>query len=283
MGRDISGSSNMGKRATSKTGPPTTSLSPIWVAPADASANAVQRQVPGARRSPSQPSSRVPGLLPVLFSFDMATVLSSPHSSVVLDNVSWKTYVSLVEDFSDNSAPRLTYDRGKLEIMSPTKEHERLNRVLAQLVEILTAELGIDMENLGSTTFKREDLGRGFEPDSCFYFKHAELVRSREELDLSIDPAPELVIEIDITSPSVVKDPIYARLGVAEVWRFDGAELRILALEGDQYVASERSLALPPLTASVLTRFVKESRDTSRPKLVAAFRGWLQSALREPS
>ena len=132
----------------------------------------------------------------------MATVLSPPEQSVVIANVSWRTYVNLLEDLAESSTPRLTFDRRTLEIMSPTKKHERLNRVLAQLVEVLTDELGLDMENLGSTTFKREDLERGFEPDSCFYFEQAELVRSKEELDLSVDPSPELVIKIDVTSTS---------------------------------------------------------------------------------
>jgi Uma2 family endonuclease len=106
----------------------------------------------------------------------MATTLSQPEGSVVLDSVSWRTYTSLLEDFAEGGGPRLTFDRGTLEIM---KKHERLNRVLSQLVEVLAEELGVDMENLGSTTFKREDLERGFEPDSCFYFEHASMVRDK--------------------------------------------------------------------------------------------------------
>ena len=93
----------------------------------------------------------------------------------MIANVSWRTYVNLLEDLAESSSPRLTFDRRTLEITSPTKKHERLNRVLAQLVEVLTDELRIDMENLGSTTFKREDLERGFQPDSCFYFEQAAL------------------------------------------------------------------------------------------------------------
>ncbi len=208
----------------------------------------------------------------------MAT-LSPPDQSVVITSVSWRTYVNLLEDLAESSMPHLTFDRGTLEIMSPTKKHERLNRVLSQLVEVLTDELGIDMENLGSTTFKREDLERGFEPDSCFYFEQAELVRSKEELDLSLDPSPELVIEIDVTSSSNNKghkDPIYAQLGVREVWRYDGNELRIGKLAGKGYVASETSGALPLLTATVLSQFLERSRTATRPELVKSFRQWIR-------
>ena len=148
----------------------------------------------------------------------MATVSSSVGPSVVLTNVTWATYERLVDDLADCSAPRLTYDRAVLEITSPTPEHERLNRMLTDLIGAIAEELDIDTENLGSSTFKREDLERGFEPDSCLYIQNAARVRGKSRLDLSMDPPPDLVIEIDITSASIEKLPIYALLGVPEVW-----------------------------------------------------------------
>lgn len=84
----------------------------------------------------------------------MATILSPSDHNIVLHDVSWRLYVDLLEDFADRGVPRLTFDRGTLEITSPTKEHERLNRILSQLVEILAEELRIDMENLGSSTLR---------------------------------------------------------------------------------------------------------------------------------
>src|SRR5207247_2926721 len=130
----------------------------------------------------------------------------------VLHGVSWKTYECFLADFENRSAPRFTYDRGTLEIMSPREEHERSNRTLALLVEVVTEERGLEIDSLGSTTFKREDVGRGFEPDSCFYVQNAERVRGKERIDLAIDPPPDLVIEIDITHPSMDNLPIYAPL-----------------------------------------------------------------------
>ena len=93
----------------------------------------------------------------------MATVLTPSAQKVILHDVSWESYEKLLADFANSSAPRLTYDRGTLEIMSPLPEHEEYNRALALLVEVVAEELDIDFRNLGSTTFKSDDLRRGFE------------------------------------------------------------------------------------------------------------------------
>ncbi|GMR23767.1 MAG: Uma2 family endonuclease [Acidobacteriota bacterium] len=196
---------------------------------------------------------------------------------MVLHDVSWETYARLLEDCVDSSTPRLTYDKGTLEITSPTAQHEELNRTLALLVEILALELGLDIRSLGSTTFRREDLERGFDPDSCFYVRNAravqgQVVQEKTRLDPAFDPPPDLVIEIDITSPSVRKDPIYAELGVPEVWRYNGGELRMSKLEENAYVTCENSVAFPLLTARDLSEFLQKSRTTTRPELVESFR-----------
>jgi Uma2 family endonuclease len=132
----------------------------------------------------------------------METIKSPAEQRVVLHNIGWDTYERLLANHENNSAPRLTYDRGELEIMSPSPEHEALNRSIALLVEFVASEMGIDVYDLGSTTFKREDLERGFEPDSCFYIENEERVRGKDRIDLTVDPPPDPVIEIGITSPS---------------------------------------------------------------------------------
>ncbi len=161
--------------------------------------------------------------------------------------------------------------------MSPTKQHEEFNRILALLVDTASDELGLDVQSLGSTTFRREDLDRGFEPDSCFYFAEAERVRRKKTVDLSVDPPPELVIEVDITSSSLPKDSIYANLGVPEVWRYDGEALRIGLLDGANYVESEKSAVIPILTAEALSQFVELSGTATRPELLRTFREWIRS------
>lgn len=207
----------------------------------------------------------------------MATVLSPPEQRVTLHNVSWETYERLLADLRDSSAPRLTYDRGTLEIMSPSSEHERYNRTAAQIVEELAVEMDINIDSLGSTTFRREDIDRGFEPDSCFYIGNAAGVRGKKRIDLSTDPPPDLVIEIDITSPSLDKFPLFAKVGVPEVWRFDGTRLAIYALAGGEYQERDTSVSFPQVTASDVTVFIKESETTDRPGWVRKVRGWARA------
>jgi Uma2 family endonuclease len=198
------------------------------------------------------------------------------NQQVVLSNVSWETYEMLLEDLEGRSAPRLTYDRGQLEIMSPTPEHERLNRRINLIVDIVAAELDIRVDVLGSTTFRREDIDRGFEPDSCFYVAKADRVRGKKRIDLGKDPAPDLVIEIDITSSSIPKMPIFAHFGVPEVWQYDGSSLRMSKLEGNEYVSIDRSLAFPIITSRVLEDFLAKSQEwEDHPRLVRFIRDWV--------
>lgn len=204
----------------------------------------------------------------------MATVLSPPEQRVTLHNVSWETYERLLVDLWDSSAPRLTYDRGTLEIMSPSSEHERYNRTAAQIVEELAVEMDINIDSLGSTTFRREDLDRGFEPDSCFYIRNAAGVRGKKRIDLGSDPPPDLVIEIDITSPSLAKLPIFAKAGVPEVWRFDGSRLSIYELAGGEYLERDASVAFPPVTAADITAFIRDSETMERPEWIRKLRAW---------
>jgi Uma2 family endonuclease len=207
----------------------------------------------------------------------METVKTPAEQRVVLHNIGWNTYERLLADHENYSAPRFTYDRGELEIMSPSPEHEAYNRSIALLVVILAAELGTDVYDLGSTTFRREDLERGFEPDSCFYIENEERVRGKARIDLAVDPPPDLVIEIDIISPSFSKLPIYAQIGVPEVWRYDGERLKILVLEGSEYVETTESTVVPPVTSNVLSNFMEKSTTTKRTVWLEAVREWARN------
>lgn len=188
-----------------------------------------------------------------------------PEQRIVLHGISWETYESLLKDHEDKSAPRFAYDRGALEIMSPSPEHEMMNRRIASLIIAIMEETEIEAEDFGSTTFRREDLKRGFEPDTCFYIEEsAEQMRGKKRLDLDVDPPPDLALEIDITSPSINKFPIYADLGVPEVWRYDGKRLEVFRLEGGEYKAVSESLALPGFTGGELSKLIEEGKSMKR-------------------
>ena len=148
--------------------------------------------------------------------------------------------------------------------MVTSYQHENLKHLIATLVELLAEELEIDIEAAGSTTFQREDLARGFEPDASFYIQHAAHIRGHEHIDLNTDPPPELVIEIDITRPSLNKFSIFAGLGITEVWRYHEHALIILKLEGETYGSGETSGIFPGLTSAGLTRLIAESQQMKR-------------------
>lgn len=205
------------------------------------------------------------------------TALGAPEQRVVLTGVSWATYERLLDDLKDSSSPRLTFDRGVLEVMSPSAEHEESNRTIALLVEVLAEEFDTDVRNLGSTTFRREDLGQGFEPDSCFYVQNEARMRGRREVDLAVDPPPDLIVEVDITSPSLAKLPLYARLGVPEVWRYDGERMTLYRLAGGAYETAESSGVLPGVTSHDLTRLLAESVERRRTQWLRGVREWARS------
>lgn len=195
---------------------------------------------------------------------NLLTVLPSP---LLLRGITWQTYENLLADLDEQSGTRLTYDRGVLEIMTLTPEHESLNRYLASLVDLLVDELEMDVHPVGSSTFKREDRARGFEPDSSFYFRQAAQMRGKKRIDLTVDPAPELVIEIDISHGSLDKLALFAHFGVEEVWRFDGTTVQLYRLINSTYQEVERSSIFPNLTAIHIAEFLVQAQVLRRSEL----------------
>ena len=200
--------------------------------------------------------------------------LAERMQHLVLHGVSWETYERLVDDFQESHAAHFAYDRGVLEIMVLSAEHERPNRTIALLVEEVALEMGIDVDNVGSHTFMREDLARGFEPDTCFYIQNADRVSGKARIDLAVDPPPDLVIEIDIAHPSLDKLPLYAAAGVPEVWRYADNGVTIYRLAGDAYHRQEASLVLPGLTSQLLSQFMQDSTAMKRTVWVRRVREW---------
>jgi Uma2 family endonuclease len=206
----------------------------------------------------------------------MATVLSPTDRRVIITGVSWQTYERLLADFGDSHAARMAFDQGTLEIMAPSFAHERPLQLMVQIVEILAEVRDIDMISAGSTTFKREDLGRGFEPDASFYIQHAREVRGNVEIDLDSDPPPDLVIEIDITHPSLDKFPIYAAVGIPEVWRYAEQKISIYLRHVDGYVVEDSSTVLPGVTSDQLTQLTAMGYEMLRPAWLRHVRTWAE-------
>jgi Uma2 family endonuclease len=199
------------------------------------------------------------------------------QQQVILHGISWGTYQRLLAEHQESSGTRFTYDRGDLEIMVLSAEHENYKDVIVLLLNILAEEMGIDVSSFGSTTFRREDLARGFEPDGCFYIQNEERIRGKKQIDLTVDPPPDLVIEVDITSLSLDKFPIFAASGVGEVWRYDETRVAIFKLEGGHYVEQAESAALPIVTGAALTDFVEASQQMKRTVWLRRVREWVRA------
>jgi Uma2 family endonuclease len=199
---------------------------------------------------------------------------------VLLRGVSWETYERLLDEHNESAGPRFTYDDGNLEIMTLSLEHEDPNRTLSSLVEIILCEWDVDFLRAGSNTFKSSELRKGFEPDTSFYIERVEAIRGRKRLDLAVDPPPDLVIEIEVTEPLLPRLPIFASVRVPEIWCCVGEIVRILRLDRGRYRGVKRSGSLSPLTAEIITDFLRRSSRSTSPAWMRSVREWAQAQRR---
>jgi Uma2 family endonuclease len=184
--------------------------------------------------------------------------------SIVLHNISWVAYKQITDSLQDETPAHFTFDRGKLEIMLLSLKHENLKKILAMLFERLSEALEIDIYAGGSTTFQREDLERGFEPDECYYVQNADLMRGKDAVDLASDPPPDLTIEVDVKHSSLNRMSIFLAIGIPEVWRYDGERLTIYLLENNRYRESETSFVLPGADSKKLSELIETGRASTR-------------------
>ncbi|MGB8700002.1 MAG: Uma2 family endonuclease [Thermosynechococcaceae cyanobacterium] len=203
-----------------------------------------------------------------------ATLFAPPDEVIHLSGISWKTYETLLEELGDRRL-QLTYHRGNLEIMAPSPEHELGKTVMGRFVETLAEETDLQIYPLGSTTFKRPELS-GAEPDECFYIRRIAAVRGKKRIDLAEDPAPDLVVEIDVTSRSRTRLQVYADLGVAEVWIYDGERLTVKQLQNGIYIDSQTSQFFANIPISEVAGFLQQAGTMDYLELVKVFRGWVK-------
>ncbi|MCW5317415.1 Uma2 family endonuclease [Nostoc sp. KVJ3] len=209
----------------------------------------------------------------------MVTTRAASEQRAVLRNISWQTFETMLAEMGEDRASRITYDQGMLEIMTPLMPHEYWNCLLKMLIFVLGEELNLEIFPTGSTTLKREDLRRGAEPDSSYYIGNEALVRNKSEIDLNCDPAPDLVVEIDLTSSSLNKFDIYASLGVMELWRYEEGVLYIYQLRQGQYIECNNSLIFAQLPLIEIARFLEESPRIGVMKMTRNFREWVKEQI----
>jgi Uma2 family endonuclease len=209
---------------------------------------------------------------------EVKRIIVPPGQTVVLDGVSWNEFESILEDLGENRSSRIAYDRGQLEIMTPLPEHEVNKEYISDFVKILLEELDIEFCPLGSTTFKNQLMLKGIEPDNCFYIQNEAVVRGKNRLDLTVDPPPDLALEIDVTNRS--HPDIYQSLGVPELWRYEPGKLQILLLVDGKYVESNKSANFPNFSLiEAIPQYLNQCRTEGRNKGMRAFRSWVKEQL----
>ncbi|NJO15792.1 MAG: Uma2 family endonuclease [Thioploca sp.] len=198
---------------------------------------------------------------------------------VLLHNISWQTFKTLLVELGESRASRLTYDQGCLEIMAPQSAHENANRLMELLIGILVEELNLEIKRTGSLTCKRDDLTRGAEPDSCYYIQQEAKVRHKDKIDLTVDPPPDLVIEIEYTLAALPKLPIYAALGVPELWRYNGKQLFIYQLVAGEYQVCQSSPTFASINIAEIPRFLQASKQQGEVTMAKTFRQWVKQQI----
>ncbi len=189
----------------------------------------------------------------------------------VLHGISPEQYGEFLEALGDYSL-RHSYDGWDLEMMSPRHDHEWLKKLIGRMVEMMTFDRGIVIQSVGSTTLRAPGYQRGVEPDECYYVAHEPAVRGKDSYEPGLDPPPDLAIEVDVTSSSEPRLPLFAQLGVPEVWRHDGSALRFYALGTDgEYSEQGSSVAFPFLAPQDITIFLDQRKSIDEHSLLRAF------------
>ncbi len=195
--------------------------------------------------------------------------------SVILHGISWKLYRRL-RKMRANYNIRMTYNRGELEIMSPSPLHEGIARLLGDLITVWRVKNRIPVRNCGTMTIKRSVLERGFEPDHCYYVQHEPQMWDKKKINFKVDPPPDLAIEVEVTHKLMDKMEIYASFRVPELWCWSGDTLKIFELsQAGEYVARETSLCLPTFPIAKVQEVVRQFGTTHESELIGSFHDWV--------
>lgn len=199
-----------------------------------------------------------------------------PEIPLVRTNVSWDEYIRVSDEIGERPGVRVTYDQGRMEIMTLSPEHEGPSRLFTHLISVLVEETGLDYISLGSTTLRLKTISAGLEADDCYYIGDFSAVAGIKRMDLTVSPPPDLAIEVDISHGSRSKFHIYAALGVKELWLFDGKVLEFYRLSENDYVAIQTSDLFPFLPPNVVPAFLSQGLNQGIVAMRRAFRDWVQ-------
>lgn len=215
---------------------------------------------------------------------------------VILPDISWQQFEQLLMELGVERTSRLTYWRGKLEMMTPMPDHERCRKLMDSLLLTVADELKIPIAAIAPVLLKAPELSCGSEPDACYYLKTTPPPHVPTEpdvlteggfpvtLEFPRDPVPDLLVEVAMTPSNMSKLPIYASLGIPEVWRYITTqgddvlkgELRIYQLRDHEYVELNRSGLFSFLPAKRVLEFLEQSDSLGLAKALIVLRDWVQ-------
>jgi Uma2 family endonuclease len=196
-------------------------------------------------------------------------------SELILRECDWEDYENILESIGEAGGLRVSYDGKLLKIMTLSSIHEKYVRFFEKLITALSLRLRRKILSFGSMTMKTSRYRKGSEPDCWFYVQNAEAVARQTQIDFSRDAPPDIVVEVDIYHESVDKFEIYSALGVPEFWLYEEKRLRIYKLENEKYSEVAQSLALPILTAEILTDFLNRLENSDQFEILLEFESWL--------
>lgn len=201
-----------------------------------------------------------------------------PGQQLLVEDVNWQQFESILAELGERRASRLSYSNGRLEIMVPLPEHEKAKEIIGDMVKILLETRQIAFESLGSTTLKNERMSQAVEPDTCFYIQNQAAVIGKNRLDMSVDPPPDLAVEIDLTSRTQLDN--YQILGVPELWRYARRGLQINVLQAEQYIESDVSPTFPDIPIlELVNQYTQQSQVAGRTRAIQAFKNWVRENL----
>ncbi|MFO5440408.1 MAG: Uma2 family endonuclease [Dolichospermum sp.] len=206
----------------------------------------------------------------------MVTTAIPGETRVLLENITWQTFKTMLAEMGSERANKISYRQGNIEVMTPLKLHESSNRLIEVFVGVLCEELGLEVNRVGSLTLTRDDLEYGAEPDSSYYIQNELLVREKENIDLAFDPPPDLVLEVEYSRPKIDKSKLYAAMGIPEFWRYNGTTLRVYILANGQYSETQTSPTFAVIPIKEIPRFIEESKKIGQIAVTRAFRTWVK-------
>jgi Uma2 family endonuclease len=212
-----------------------------------------------------------------------ATVVLGRPQRFLLYEADWKQYEQLRRSLDDRGQRAfITFDGHRIELMSPSWEHDRAAELIGQLVRAIARVSQTEYISGGSTTFKRRDVQRGLEPDKCFWMQNYARLLGVKRLDLRIHPAPDLAIEVEVSRRLLDRKGIYSRLHIPEIWVYNRKSFQILQLgeEGD-YRPTEASGVFPMIRFAGVERLLERAASKGELEWETVLEKWVRKAVIE--